>query len=159
MKPSPMKMRATPRALSASVDMNTSTPMRDQHGPQPLHVEREHLRDDRRADIGAEHDRERKRQRDQAARRERGEQHRGRGRALQDAGDADAGEECADARAGVGRDRAAQRRAERARHAGAHHAHAPEQERDAAEEGGEQFGAGHYRRKTPPRAELATRLA
>ena len=27
MKPSPMKMRATPRALSASVDMNTSTPM------------------------------------------------------------------------------------------------------------------------------------
>ena len=48
----------------------------------------------------------------------------------------------------VGRDRAAQRRAERARHAGAHHAHAPEQERDAAEEGGEQFGAGHLWRKT-----------
>ena len=46
------------------------------------------------------------------------------------------------------RNRLAQRRAERARHAGAHHAHAPEQERDAAEEGGEQFGAGHLWRKT-----------
>ena len=35
------------------------------------------------------------------------------------------------------------RGAEGARHAGAHHAHAPEQERDAAEECCEQFSAGH----------------
>jgi hypothetical protein len=118
-------------------------PERDQHGPQPLHVEREDLRDHRRADIGAEDDGERERQRDQPACRERGEQQGGGGRALQHAGDTDSGAERSEARARIDRDRAPQRRAERTRHAGAHHAHAPQQERDATEEGGEQFGAGH----------------
>ena len=132
---------------------------RDQHGPQPFDVERKHLRDDRRADVGTEDDSERERQGDQAASRKRGEQHRGGGGALQDAGDADAGEEGADARARIGRDRASQRRAEGARHAGAHHAHAPEQERDTTEERGEQLRAGHYPGKPPTRVESTARLA
>jgi hypothetical protein len=91
------------------------------------------LRDDRRADVGPENDRERERKRDQAAPGERGKQHRRRGRALQDTGDAYPGEECADPRAGVGRDRAPERSAKRTRHARAHHAYAPKQERDTAE--------------------------
>ena len=59
--------------------------------PDPFDVDRVDLRDERGADVGAEHDGERQRQRDQLAAGERGEQQRRRGRALQQAGDADAG--------------------------------------------------------------------
>ena len=52
----------------------------------------------------------------------------------------------------------AEGRAEGSGHAGAHHAHAPEQECDASEETGEQLGAGHLRPKTPSRAESTARL-
>ena len=56
-------------------------------------VERQHLNDQRGADIGAEHDRERRHEADQAFGGERTRDQRGRGAALQHRGEADAGGE------------------------------------------------------------------
>jgi hypothetical protein len=62
---------------------------------------------------------------------------------LQQACQSHSGEESADAPGDAGRDHPSQRRPEGARHAGAHHAHPPKEEGNAADEGEQEFGAGH----------------
>src|SRR6476619_2864632 len=145
MKPRPIKMRATPRARSASVDMNSSTPS----ATSTVHS---HFTSSENTCATTAEPTSAPRM-TAPARSERGQQQGGGGRTLQHAGHADAGAERSDAGARVDRDRAPQRRAERARHASAHHAHAPEQERDTAEEGGEQLSPGHPCPSMPPRLE------
>ena len=54
----------------------------DQQRREPRQVERQDHRDERRADVGAEHHRERRRGADQALAGERGDDQRGRGAAL-----------------------------------------------------------------------------
>ena len=86
------------------------------------------------ADVGAEHDGERRRGLDQAAPGEGGDHQRGRGAALQDAGDADAGEERGEAVAQRDAQQVAQIRAEHPQDPGPDHAGAPQQERHRAQQ-------------------------
>ena len=62
----------------------------EQNGRDRGDVERQHLNDQRGADIGAEHDRERRHQADQSFGRERTRDQRGRGAALEQGGQPDA---------------------------------------------------------------------
>ncbi len=102
---------------------------RDQH-----HVERQHLHDQRGADIGAEHHRERRHEIDQAAGGEARGHQPGGGRALQYGGDAEAGEKGAQAVAQRAAENRAQLRSEGALDAALHHVRAPQQQRDGAGE-------------------------
>ena len=109
-------------------------------------VEGQRLDDQRRADVGAEHHRQRRRQIDEAAGGEAGDHQAGRGAALQDRGHAEAGGESGETVAQRRAERVAQLGAEGALHAGARHMHAPQQQRHAAGEIEERHGEVHRRR-------------
>ena len=91
-------------------------------------VERQHLRDERRADVCAQHDRERRRQRDDTGSRERHRHQPGRGAALQERRNTEAGEKCLPAMSEVQFEGMAKRAAPPPLHAGAHHVGAPQEQ-------------------------------
>ena len=95
-------------------------------------VEGQHLNDERGADIGAEHDGERRHQTDQAFGRERTRDQCGGGAALQDRGEAEAGGERLEAVAQRLRQQPPQIGTERAQDAAVDHVQAPQQQRHAA---------------------------
>ena len=122
---------------------NISTPIRISAGATSAHVEGQDLDDQRGADVGAEHDGERRDQVDEAAGGEAGDHQAGGGAALQDGGDADArparpGTGCAARRRVV-----AQPGAECALHAGLDHVDAPQQQGDGAGEVHQRDGQIH----------------
>ena len=119
------------RSLGAEIDRH---PDQDHDRRQPLHVEREDLGHQRGPDVGAEHHRQSRSRLDQAAPRERGHDERGRGTALQDTGDADAGQERCEAVAQRNPQHVTQLGAKGPLHARAHHARAPQQQRRRAEQ-------------------------
>ena len=95
-------------------------------------IEGEHLHDEGRADIGAEHDRERRYEPDQAARREPGGHQPGRGAALQRRGHAEPGKERRKPVLERGCEDRAEAWPEGALHARLHHVRAPEEECNGA---------------------------
>ena len=104
----------------------------EQHRRDRRDVEGQQLHDQRRADIGAEHDGERRHQADQAVGGERCGHQPGRGAALQQRGQAKPGGESGEAIAQRLAEEAAQVGAERAQHAAQDHVQAPQQQRHAA---------------------------
>ena len=145
-RPRPMATRPRWRGLSDSLDRKAMTPAPISSGEtQPRSNDRTWAAMVR-ADIGAQHDGEGDRQRDQAAAGEGGDQQRGGRARLQQAGDGDAAQEGGEAVARAGGDGAAQRRAEGARQARADHAHAPQQQRHAAQHVQDGLDAMHDRR-------------
>ena len=116
---------------------------RDQHREDQRDVEGEHLHDQRGADIGAEHDGKGRDELDGAG---TGEGHRhqgGCGRGLQQRGDAEPGQEGAEAGAQSAAEEAPQVGAEDPRHAALHHVDAPQQQRDLADDVDQQVRGGH----------------
>ncbi len=108
----------------------------DQHEERrdPPHVERHDLHDQGRAEIGAEHDRERRHQIHQPAGGKARRHQPGRGAALQYRGDAEPGEERAPAVAEGASEQAPQIGSEGALDAALHHVQAPQQQRNRAGE-------------------------
>ena len=90
--------------------------------------------DERRADVGAQHHGQRRRGADEALAGERGDDQRGRRAALDEAGDAEAGEERGEALADALAQDAPQVAAVQAQDAGAHDVRAPDEQRDAGEQ-------------------------
>lgn len=107
---------------------------------EPAEIERQDLRGDCGADISAQHHAQRDGTGDQAAAGEGGDDQGGGRAGLQQRGDAEAGDETGKALAQRAAEIAAQLGAEGARHAGAHHAHAPEQKGDAGHQVKQKFG-------------------
>ncbi len=101
---------------------------------QPADVEGQQLNDQRAADIGAEHDRQRRAQIDHPARREGRHHQSGGGAALEHGGHAQAGDKGLPAAAQPGTEHPPQIPAIGAQDAALHHVHAPEQQRHAAHE-------------------------
>jgi hypothetical protein len=95
-------------------------------------VEGQHLHDQRRADVRAEHRRERWDQRDETARGEGGNHEAGRRAALKNRRDAEPRGESLQPSAKSPRQDSPELAAERALHAALHHVHAPKQQGDSA---------------------------
>jgi len=112
-------------------------------------VERQQLHDQRGADIGSEHDRERRHQIDQPAGSKARRHEPGRGAALQYRGDAEAGQESGKPTAKRASEKPAQMRAEAALDAALHHMHAPQQQGDRAGKINQRKGGIH---SAPPAA-------
>ena len=89
-RPRPMKTRPTSLIRERAPTRKATRPMRNRTGASGGDVERQDLHDQRGADIGAEHDRERRDQADQALGGEGTGDQGGRGAALQQRGEADA---------------------------------------------------------------------
>jgi hypothetical protein len=106
-------------------------------------VERQHLSDQRGADIGAQHDRERGHEVDQPAGGERCDHQAGGRAALQDRGHADAGQKGFEPIAERVAQDASQLRAEGARDPGLDHVHAPDHEGDRTRKIHEREGGIH----------------
>jgi hypothetical protein len=106
----------------------------DEQRREPGEVEREELRDERGAHVGAEHDRERHRQPDQVLRDERARDERRGARRLYDAGHAEPREKRREAVGDTLRQDPAKVRAEDAQHPGAHDVRAPHEEGHAGHE-------------------------
>ena len=106
----------------------TAPPRPDQQRREGGDVEGEQLDHQGRADVGAQHDRQRCGERDETAGRERGEHQRGGGGALQGERDRRAGARRLEAVGERACQEGAKPRAERPLHAGLHHVHAPEQQ-------------------------------
>ena len=106
----------------------------DQERRQPAQIDREQLGCNRRADIRAEHHGQRCGEPDHLAIGKGPGDDRGRRAALQRYGDQQPGAKGAEAIAGGHPQHVAQGGAQGARHTGAHHAHTPEQQRDAAQQ-------------------------
>ena len=104
----------------------------EQHRRHRGDVERQHLHDQRGADIGAEHDGKRRHQRDQAFGGKRTRDQRGRRAALQQRGEAEPGGKRREAVVQRLRQQPPQVRAERAQDAAVDHVQAPQQQRHAA---------------------------
>ncbi len=118
----------------------------DQQRCQPRKVQRKELHHQGGADIGTEHHRQRRRRRDQSLRDERGRQQSSGGRALQQAGDGDAGHEAATAATYVAAQDLAQIGSEYAQHARTHDVRAPDQQGDS----GKQVQQGLHRARLKP---------
>jgi hypothetical protein len=103
----------------------------EQHRRHRGDVERQDLDDQRGPDIGAEHDRERRNQADQAFGGERTRDQRGGGAALQQRGQADTGRECSKTVSQRARQQRAEIGTERAQDAALDHVQAPQQQRHA----------------------------
>ena len=101
----------------------------DQGGRHFCDVEGQHLDDEGRSDIGAEHDGERRHQIDQPAGREARHHQPGRGAALQKRCHPEAGEECFELVAQGMAEEGAQLGAEGPLHSGLNHVDAPQKER------------------------------
>ena len=119
------------RGLGAEIDRD---PDQDHDRRQPLHVEGQDLGDQRGPDVGAEHHRQSGGRLDQAAPANEATTRAGGGTALQDAGDADPGEERREAVAQRNPQHVPQLGAEDPLDAGADHARAPQQQRGRAEQ-------------------------
>jgi hypothetical protein len=91
------------------------------------HVEGEQLRQERRADVGAQHHGQRGGQRNDAGGGERGSQQSGGGTALQQGGDPQAGEKSAPAAVEIASQPPPQNRTESTLHPRAHHMRTPEE--------------------------------
>jgi hypothetical protein len=102
--------------------------------PEQGHVEEQHLRQECGADVGAEHDRERRGERDHPRRREGGREQTRRGAALEKRGHAKAGQERAEAVTEVAAEPAPEHRAEAALHPGPDHVRTPEEQAHMARE-------------------------
>ena len=109
-------------------------PDEDQEGRQPRQVEREHDHHQAGADVGAEHHRQRRRGRDQTLAGKRGDDQRGGGAALDEAGDAEPGKQRPEPVADAAAQQSAQVAAVDAQDAGAHVVRAPDEQRHAGEE-------------------------
>ena len=116
--------------VSADAESDDADDQQDRGGRR--YVERQHLHDQGRADIGAQHDGERRNKSDDALGAERSGHQPGRGAALQQRRQAEAGTERGEAIAQRLAEQAAQIGAERAQHAAEHHVQAPQQQRHAA---------------------------
>ena len=114
----------------------------EENGRDRGDVEREHLNNERGADIGAQHDGKCRHEADQTFRRERARDQRSRSAALQDRGEADAGGERLEAIAQRLRQQPPQVGAERAQDAAVDHVQAPQQQRHAAHQV-EKYEASH----------------
>jgi hypothetical protein len=118
-------------------------PGNEQNGNEGRKIEGQRLHDERRANVGAEHHRERGAEREKPALHER-DHDKGRGRrALDGSRDGDAGQ-AGPKRAGGGvPDGASKPLAEGAQHAGLDHARRPEEQGDAAEKVEQDAVPGH----------------
>jgi hypothetical protein len=99
-----------------------------------MNIHSQDLNDKRGPDIGAEHDRQRRHQTDQAFGREGARDQGGRGAALQKRGQADAGRKRREAVAQSFRQQPTEVRAEGTQNAAADHVQAPQQQRHAAKQ-------------------------
>jgi hypothetical protein len=124
---------------------------------KPAEIEGQDLRGHGRAEIRAQHDRERRRGADQRATREGRHDQGRRGAGLHEGGDAEAGGEGAQAVARARRDHAPDMRAKSAGDAGADHAYAPKEEGDAADQRYEDLGAVHDLKRVMIGSRLAAR--
>ena len=115
----------------------------DQHRKDNGHVERQDLDDQRRADIGAEHDGERGNELQRTGAGEGHRHQRRRRRGLQGRGHAEAGEKRVEARLQAACQPAAEVGAEDTNDAALHHVDAPQQERDLADQVDEEMCGGH----------------
>ena len=118
-----------PRARAAAERNETDD---EQDGRGRGDVERQHLNDQRGADIGAEHDRERRHQADQPFGGKGTRDQGGRGAALQQRGQAEARDKGGEAVVERLRQQQAQIGAERAQNSAVDHVQAPQQQRHAA---------------------------
>ena len=118
-------------------------PDQDEERRHPRDVERQHLHDQGRADIGAEHRGEPGYEIDQSAGGEAGNHQPRRGAALQHRGDPQPGEKRLYAVAQRGTEDPPQIRAERALDPALDHVHAPEQECDRSGEVDQSQGSVH----------------
>ena len=146
-RPRPIATRPRSRVRAAVPRRNSITPSRISAGATSATLNDKQLHDQRGADIGAQHDGERRHQRHGAAGGEARHHQPGRGAALQDGGDAEAGGERGQPVAQRGAEPAAQIGAEAALDAGLHHVQAPQQQRHRAG----QVEQGPHRRSVPPR--------
>ena len=115
----------------------------DKQGEDQSDVEGEHLNDQRRADIGAEHHRQCRHQVDQPGGGQRRCHQGGRGARLQDGGDAESREKRAPARGQAAGEDAPDVGAERAHHARLDHVDPPQQQGDLADDVDEDAGGRH----------------
>ena len=120
---------ADPRGLAA---LEGEQPDHQQHRGGGIDIEGQHLDDERRPDIGAQHDGQRRRQGEQAAGGEGGRHQSGGGAALQDRGHHHAETEGAEAVAQGLAQEVAQIGAEGAQDPALDHMQAPEQQGNAA---------------------------
>ena len=131
-RPSPIETRPISLMRERAPLRKATRPMMNRTGASADDIERQDLDDQRGADIGAEHDRQRRHQADQAFGGERTGDQGGRGTALQQRGQADAGREGGEAVLQRLRQQQAQIGAERAQDAAVDHMQAPQQQCHAA---------------------------
>ena len=143
-RPRPIRTRPTEPGSAVLVRDEHDHADEDQQRREPGQVEREHDRHQAGADVGTEHHRQRGAGRHQALADERCDDQAGGGARLDDAGDAETGEEGAQPVAEALRQHPAEVLAEHAQHAGAHDVRAEDQQRDRRQQVQEMkhFGVG-----------------